>query len=151
VESLAVLKDLFIMSLSFRRLRLFQRRAVCCPTLFGSFLILTLLVIPVAWWFARGESFLSLTERLPAKVLVVEGWIGYEGVRAAAAEFEQRGYQYGADRNGSQCGHCWLERLDRECYYGTDSRHNIYQDNETLAVGTVPAKRKQALPILPSG
>ena len=35
-----------------------------------------------------------LTQRLPAQVLVVEGWIGREGVRAAAAEFDQRGYQY---------------------------------------------------------
>ncbi len=40
------------------------------------------------------ESFLSVTERSPADVLVVEGWIGREGVRAAGEEFKQRGYQY---------------------------------------------------------
>jgi uncharacterized SAM-binding protein YcdF (DUF218 family) len=97
------------MSLSFRRLRLFQRRAVWCPTLFGSFLILTLLVIPVAWWFARGESFLSLTERLPANILVVEGWIGYEGIRAAAAEFAQRGYQYVVATGGVTSAEGWQE------------------------------------------
>lgn len=48
----------------------------------------------VCWWLAFGESFLSLTHRLPADVLIVEGWIGRAGIRAAVAEFEQRGYQY---------------------------------------------------------
>jgi hypothetical protein len=41
-----------------------------------------------------GESFFSFTRRLPAEVLVVEGWIGNEGARAAAAEFGSGGYQY---------------------------------------------------------
>jgi hypothetical protein len=41
-----------------------------------------------------GEDFLASTRRLPAEVLVVEGWIGYEGVDAAAAEFERGGYRY---------------------------------------------------------
>ncbi len=77
-----------------RWLRLFQRRTVWCPTWLGSFCIVALLVIPVAWWWSCGESFLSLTSRLPAEVLVVECWIGRDGVRAAGAEFEQRGYQY---------------------------------------------------------
>jgi uncharacterized SAM-binding protein YcdF (DUF218 family) len=53
-----------------------------------------LLVISAGWWLLCGESFLSLTQRSPADVLVVEGWIGRPGVRAAVAEFEQRGYQY---------------------------------------------------------
>jgi uncharacterized SAM-binding protein YcdF (DUF218 family) len=75
-------------------LRLAQRRTVWCPTWLGSFCIFALLVIPVAWWFTCGESFLSLTRRLPAHVLVVEGWIGRPGIRAAVAEFGQRGYQY---------------------------------------------------------
>jgi uncharacterized SAM-binding protein YcdF (DUF218 family) len=48
----------------------------------------------VFWWFARGESFFSLTHRLPADVLVVEGWVGRPGIHAAVAEFEQHGYQY---------------------------------------------------------
>jgi uncharacterized SAM-binding protein YcdF (DUF218 family) len=77
-----------------QRLRLVQRRTVWCPTLFGSFCIAALLAIAVAWWVGCGESFLALTQRLPAEVLVVEGWIGPDGVRAARAEFQQRGYQY---------------------------------------------------------
>jgi len=48
----------------------------------------------MAWWCSNGELFLSSTRRLPADVLVVEGWIGREGVRAATVEFQQRGYQY---------------------------------------------------------
>jgi hypothetical protein len=47
----------------------------------------------MAWWLIYGETFLSLTDRLPADVLVVEGWIGTNGVRAAAAEFQSRGYR----------------------------------------------------------
>jgi hypothetical protein len=52
------------------------------------------LAVPGVWWSLAGESFLSLTERLPAEVLVVEGWIGRDGMRAAATEFERRGYKY---------------------------------------------------------
>ena len=44
-------------------------------------------------WFNYGELFLALTHRLPAEVLVVEGWIGREGVRAAVDEFERGSYQ----------------------------------------------------------
>src|SRR5271165_2240273 len=76
------------------RLRLFQRRTVWCPTWLGFLCIFILLLTPVAWWFGCGESFLSLTAPLPAEILVVEGWIGEGGMRAAATEFEQRGYQY---------------------------------------------------------
>jgi uncharacterized SAM-binding protein YcdF (DUF218 family) len=77
-----------------RPIRLFERRTLWCPTWPGVFCVLLLLVIPPAWWFLCGESFLSLTDRLPAEVLVVEGWIGANGVRAAAAEFRGGGYRY---------------------------------------------------------
>jgi hypothetical protein len=82
------------MFLFFGRLRLVQRRIVWWPTWLGTFCIVALLVIFGAWWWIRGESFLSLTRRLPAEVLVVEGWIGRDGLRAAAAEFAPGGYQY---------------------------------------------------------
>jgi uncharacterized SAM-binding protein YcdF (DUF218 family) len=45
------------------------------------------------WWF-KGESILSLTERVPAEVLVVEGWIGLQGIEAAKVEFDRGGYLY---------------------------------------------------------
>jgi len=40
------------------------------------------------------ETFFSVTRRIPADVLVVEGWIGPEGVRAAAEEFGRGAYRY---------------------------------------------------------
>jgi uncharacterized SAM-binding protein YcdF (DUF218 family) len=77
-----------------QRLRFFQRRTICCPTLLGTLCIVCVLLLPEIWWFSCGESYLSLTRRLPAQVLIVEGWIGYHGIRAAKAEFEEHGYQY---------------------------------------------------------
>jgi hypothetical protein len=47
-----------------------------------------------AWLCISGESFFSLTRRVPPEVLVVEGWIGDGGVRAAAAEFARGDYKY---------------------------------------------------------
>jgi len=87
--------------------RLAQRRTFWCPTLFGCFCIVALLAIPLAWWFVCGESFLSLTRRLPAELLVVEGWIGRDGVRAAEVEFEQRGYQYVVATGGIASAKGW--------------------------------------------
>src|SRR5262249_14032496 len=75
-------------------LRLAQRRTVWWPTWLGWLVIAVLLIVPAVWWCICGESFLSLNRRLPADVLVVEGWIGPVGARAAGAEFEQRGYRY---------------------------------------------------------
>ena len=71
-----------------------QRARVWSPIFCGSTCIFVLCAISVVWWCNYGESFLSLTRRLPAEVLVVEGWIGPAGIRAAAEEFEQRGYNY---------------------------------------------------------
>jgi hypothetical protein len=50
--------------------------------------------ITVAWLGSRGESFFSLTRRLPAEVLVADAWIGRDGVCAAADEFKLGGYKY---------------------------------------------------------
>lgn len=69
-----------------------QRAAKWSPILFGALAIIV--VIPVIWLGICGESYFSLTHRLPAQVLVVEGWIGNDGVSAAATEFERGGYQY---------------------------------------------------------
>jgi uncharacterized SAM-binding protein YcdF (DUF218 family) len=103
------------------RLRLVQRRTVWCPTMLGSFCILLLLAVPVVWWCIRGESFLSSTRRLPAEVLVVEGWIGSDGVQAAATEFGHRGYQYVVATGGvaeakgwEQAGWSYAEGADHE-------------------------------------
>ena len=67
------------------------------------------------------ESFLSVTERSPADVLVVEGWIGREGVRAAGEEFKQRGYQYVVATGGltanegcQEAGRSYAEQSENE-------------------------------------
>jgi|GEM_PF-1470301 len=80
--------------LKLRRLRVIQRRSVWCLTWAGWLCTLGITAVPLVWWCRRGESFLSSTDRVPAGVLVVEGWIGREGVRAAGQEFESQGYQY---------------------------------------------------------
>jgi hypothetical protein len=69
--------------------------------------IVLLLIIPIAWWSRFGEAFLSLTKRVPAEFLVVEGWIGRDGVRAAEVEFEQRAYQYVVTSGGMTSAKSW--------------------------------------------
>lgn len=73
---------------------LFKRRIVWFPTWLGFLCILSVVLLPIVWWFVCGEAFLSSTQRIPAELLVVEGWIGGAGLQAAAAEFRQGGYQY---------------------------------------------------------
>jgi len=74
--------------------RQLQRPTVRSLIFYGAFCIVGVLAISVVWLCTYGESFLSLTRRLPAEVLVVEGWIGPAGVRAAGEEFERGAYQY---------------------------------------------------------
>jgi hypothetical protein len=63
-----------------------------------------LLLIPLVWCWNCGESFLSVTRRLPAEVLVVEGWIGRNGIRAARTEFDEHRYQYIITTGGMTSG-----------------------------------------------
>ena len=42
----------------------------------------------------KGEQFLARTQRLPAEILIIEGWIGREGIEAAKVEFERGHYAY---------------------------------------------------------
>jgi hypothetical protein len=58
----------------------------------GSFIIVS--ASALIWLCVSGETFFSLSRPLPADVLIVEGWIGSEGVRAAADEFRRGGYKY---------------------------------------------------------
>ena len=72
--------------------RLFQRRNLWCPTFLGWIVLLLLFGAPFLLWWFKGEAYFSLTERQPATVLIVEGWIGVEGVQAAKQEFDHGGY-----------------------------------------------------------
>jgi hypothetical protein len=91
---------------------LVKRRKVWRRILSGSLCIVLVVAIPgVIWLCTFGESFFSLTQRVPAEVLVVEGWIGPEGLRAAAAEFKAGGY-----RNIVATGGQMAEGQDRSTY-----------------------------------
>jgi hypothetical protein len=72
-------------------LALLKRRTIWCPTLLGWIYLVVAAGAPCLFWWFQGESFLSVTHRQPAEILVVEGWIGIEGLRAAAAEFKASG------------------------------------------------------------
>jgi hypothetical protein len=91
------------------KLRLFQRRTIWCPTWLGWLCLLALLGALPGWWFIYGEGVLSLTARQPSEVLVVEGWIGREGMRAAKTEFDQGGYRY-LVATGGYTGEGWMDR-----------------------------------------
>ena len=75
------------------RLRFFRRRTVWLPTWVSWFLIAAISLILAAAWFTYGESLLARNHRVPADVLVAEGWIGREGVHAAVTEFEHGSYR----------------------------------------------------------
>jgi uncharacterized SAM-binding protein YcdF (DUF218 family) len=75
------------------RLRLFRQRTILWLWA-GFFCITLLLFILVAGWLLFGESYLAETYRSQADILVVEGWIGRAGIRAAVNEFERCGYRY---------------------------------------------------------
>lgn len=57
---------------------------------------LVLICLPLAlavWIFFTIEPFLSVTARVPAQVLVMEGWIPHYAIRATAEEFRAGSYE----------------------------------------------------------
>ena len=70
---------------------LWKRRNLWWPTWTGWIGIMALLVTPLLGWGLIGERFLSLTKRLDAEVLIVECWIGKDGLIAAVEEFKKTG------------------------------------------------------------
>jgi uncharacterized SAM-binding protein YcdF (DUF218 family) len=86
----------------------FHRRTVYAPTALGGLSLVSLLLGPLIWWFYRGESFLSATHRIKgASVLIVEGWIGPEGLAAAKAEFETGKYTLIVTSGGATVTEGW--------------------------------------------
>lgn len=91
----------------------FRKRTIWWPTWLGFASIFAVVgAVTAVWWF-EGEKFLSLTERQPADVLVVEGWISTPEINAAAAEFKEHGYHY-VLATGTLKGESW--ETDRASY-----------------------------------
>src|SRR6516165_10847007 len=86
------------------RLCLFRRCTIWCPSRACWFFIASISLLLAAVCFNYGEGFLAWTHRVPANVLVVEGWIGREGVDAAVTEFEHGNYQYIVSTGGLTSG-----------------------------------------------
>jgi uncharacterized SAM-binding protein YcdF (DUF218 family) len=114
---------------------LFKRRSVPVPTWFGLLCLLMALGLPAAWWVFAAEKWFSLTERVPADVLVVEGWIGVDGIRAAKEEFDRGGYRYIVTA-GSMTNNRW----------GSQQWNYAIEAQEVLLKLQVPADRVIAAP-----
>jgi hypothetical protein len=89
--------------------RLFERRSIPCPTLLGSGVLLLVILTPLLVWGRMGEKFLRLNHPAAPDVLVVEGWIGMEGCRAAAKELALHPYRYVVVTGGTVSAH-WNDR-----------------------------------------
>ncbi len=72
----------------------FSKRQIWWPTLSGWTIIVVLATGLGLIWVLRAEDYLRVTHRVSAKVLLVEGWIGADGVRAAGEEYLKGGYDY---------------------------------------------------------
>jgi hypothetical protein len=114
---------------------LVRRRAVWLPTWLGWSLLVILIGTPAIWWLLAGESFLAVTERMPAEVLVVEGWIGREGTQAAAVEFQRQGYKFVIATGGTVFSSPWQETPINyaEMAAGELIRNGIPKDQVILA------------------
>src|SRR5258708_13787928 len=94
---------------SHSRLRLVQRRTIWLPTWLGLLCLGLFSTVPLFCWLIYGEAFLSMTNRLPGEILVVDGWIGRDGGRAAGLELEQHVYAYVVTTGGLTSGDGWEE------------------------------------------
>jgi hypothetical protein len=74
-------------------LGLWRRRACWCPTWRGALVLLGL--IALLGWFALAtiHPFLAVTETVPARVLVVEGWGSDDILQRAVTEFGSGAYE----------------------------------------------------------
>ncbi len=84
----------------------FEKRTLWWPTKFGWLCLLSPPVALLVLWVFWGEAFLARTARVPADTLIVEGWIGREGMSVAKHEFEQGGYRF-LVVTGGMSGQLW--------------------------------------------
>lgn len=76
------------------RFPLWRRKEVWWPTWQGWLALLGGGGALVALVLSQAESFLAVSQRVPADILVVEGWISEPAVRSALQEFSQHPYRY---------------------------------------------------------
>lgn len=81
-------------------------RTILFPTLFGWGCLFISVLLVFGIWVLKGETFLCITDRLPARVLVVDGWISIQGIRAAKEEFTNGKYEHIAV-TGGLTGNSW--------------------------------------------
>lgn len=71
---------------------LFKRRYCYLPTLWGSLVIIVMLVILSGWAVKNFATFLALNVPISSRYLVVEGWLSKDSLEAALIEFERGSY-----------------------------------------------------------
>lgn len=76
------------------RFPLIRKRMMWLPTWRGWCLLVLLAACLCAWTARNIHSFLSVTRRVPADVLVIEGWVPDLVLKAAIQEFQQGQYQF---------------------------------------------------------
>lgn len=116
-------------------LRLFQRCTILCPTWTGLLSISSILFIIVATSFSYGETFLSVTNRTSADILVVEGWIGRNGIRAAVDDFWRDHYRYIVATGGLTSGR-WEDRSESYAEMAADEMIRLGIPKERIVVAT---------------
>lgn len=90
------------------RFPLIKRRTSWQLTWLGWLALLFFLGAASCIWLLEGEAFLAISDPLPARVLIVEGWIGDEAVRAAVDEFRRGDYER-VITTGGLSGDYWSE------------------------------------------
>lgn len=86
--------------------RFFRPRTVWWPTWLGWLALAVALALPAGMWAFRGERFLARHAPETAEVLIVEGWIGLDGMAEVRREFVRGGYAYIVTAGGPT-GHRW--------------------------------------------
>jgi hypothetical protein len=88
---------------------LFQRRTVWWPTRLGWICFFLAPIGALMLWLLFGEAFLAVTDKSDPDTLLVEGWVGKEGITAAKAEFDRGNYRYFVVTGGPNKA-AWLEK-----------------------------------------
>jgi uncharacterized protein (DUF1684 family) len=76
------------------KFRLFQKKYCRCLTFYGWLLLLLLLALLFRVWLGTVSGWLSLNEPVPAKTLVVEGWIEDYALKNAIDFYRKNHYKH---------------------------------------------------------